>query len=146
MNLKRIQDLSIYYWLQSKVPSIVNVEDGFPTGSLTLPTVSITSLDIRGVPLELGGCDYNTSFWRIDIFAKNKAQRDELAYLLFDEIEHQVPVYDYGVGFPPAISPPQIGTLIVSKRLLRPVHVFEELVEKLYWRSSVTFFTYYEQI
>lgn len=146
MNISRKQDLSIYYWLEDKVPSMVNVEDGFPTSALTLPTVSITALDVKGLPLELGGCDYNMSFWRIDIFAKNKAQRDELASLLFDEIEQQVPVYDYDVGFPPIISPPRIGTLIVSKRLLRPVHVFEELVDKLYWRSSLTFFTYYEQI
>lgn len=144
MQLYRKIDLSIYYWLVATVPSAVNVEDGFPTGSLTLPTVSITSLDVRGTPFELGGCDLDNMFWRVDTFAANKAQRDELAYIVYKELEAGVPIYDYDEGFPPGVSPTQIGTLIVSKRNLKTIHVFADLVEKLYWRSSVTFFTYYE--
>lgn len=141
MQLYRKLDLSIYYWLIDTVPSAVNVEDGFPTGSLTLPTVSITSLDVRGTPFELGGCDLDNMFWRVDTFAANKAQRDELAYIVYKALEQGIPVYNYDLGF---ISPPQIGTLVVSKRIMKTIHVFADLVEKLYWRSGITFFTYYE--
>lgn len=143
MQLNRKQDLSIYYWLVDTVPTGINVEDGFPVGKLELPTVSITSLDIRAKPFELGGCDLDDMFWRIDTFAVNKAQRDELAYLIYKELEQGIPVYDYDLGF---AAPPQIGTLVVDKRVLKPIHVFEELVEKLYWRTGITFFTVYEAL
>jgi len=144
MDIYRKQDLSIYYWIEGLVPSTVNVSDGFPEGTLELPTVSITSLDMSGKPHEIGGYDLNINFWRIDIFAENVVQRDKLATMLYAELEHNVPVYDYDEGFPPAVSPTQIGTLIVNKRQLKPIHVFEDLVEKLYWRSGITFFSYYE--
>ena len=141
MQLYRKLDLSIYYWLVATVPSGITVEDGFPTGTLELPTVSISSLDVRDKPFELGGCNLDDIFWRIDTFAVNKAQRDELAYLIYKELEQGIPVYDYDLGF---VAPPQIGTLVVSKRNLKVIHVFADLVEKLYWRSGITFFTYYE--
>jgi len=146
MQFNRLCDLSIFYWLRGIVPAIVNVEDGFPVGELTLPTVSITSLDIEGNPFELGGCELDNLFWRIDVFAKNKAQRDELAYLIYKELESNIAVHDYDVGFPPVVTPAQLGTLIVSRRKIRPVHVFEDLVEKLYWRMTITFVSYYEAI
>ena len=141
MQLNRKWDLSIYYWLIDTVPSGITVEDGFPTGNLDLPTVSIVTLDTRAAPFELGGCDLDNMFWRIDTFAANKAQRDELAYIIYKELEQGIPVYDYDLGF---VAPPQIGTLVVSKRNLKVIHVFADLVEKLYWRSGITFFTYYE--
>jgi len=143
MQLNRLTDLSIYYWLVDTVPTGINVEDGFPVGKLELPTVSITSLDIRAKPFELGGCDLDDMFWRVDCFAVNKAQRDELAYLIYKALESGIPVYDYDLGF---AAPPQIGTLVVDKRVLKPIHVFEDLVEKLYWRTGITFFTVYEAL
>jgi len=144
MNIKRKLRQSIYYWLSSLVPTGVNVEDGFPSGKLLLPTVSVVSLDIRGVPFELGGCELDKEFWRIDIFAEDTPQRDELAFLIFDALEQQIPVYNYDEGFPPGASPTQIGYLIVSDRVLKPIYVFKDLVEKLYWRAGITFYTYYQ--
>lgn len=138
--------MSIYYWLESQVDSSVNVEDEFPSGELTLPTVSITELDIRGSALELGGCEQDKLFWRIDIFAKNKAQRDYLKYQLYDELEANIEVNDYDEGFPPSVSPSRLGTLIVKDRRAKAVHVFKELVDKLYWRASITFTTYYQAL
>jgi len=146
MELQRKFDLSWYYWLVSTVPAIVNVSDGFPPDELELPTVSITSLDITGTPFELGGYELDKQFWRVDVFAKNIAQRDELAYIIYKAMECGIPVYNYDEGFPPSVSPTRIGTLIVSKRVLKPIHVFQDLVKKLYWRSAITLFTYYETI
>jgi hypothetical protein len=146
MRLEVKWDRSIYYWISDLVADNINVEDGFPGGKLDLPTVSVTNLDVRGEPLELGGCEQNEIMWRIDIFAKNKTQRDELAYLLYSELEAHIDVNDYDVGFPPDTTPPKIGVLLVDKRVLKPVRVFEDLVEKLYWRSSITFRTKYQAI
>jgi len=146
MLLKQKFPISIYYWLQDQVDNSVNVEDEFPTGELTLPTVSVTELDIRGTSLELGGCELDKLYWRIDIFANNKAQRDYLKYQLYEELESNIEVYDYDEGFPPSTSPSQLGTLIVKDRRAKAVHVFEELVDKLYWRASITFTTYYQAL
>ena len=120
MQLNRKIDLSIYYWLVDEVPTGINVEDGFPVGKLELPTVSIVTLDTKATPFELGGCDLDDSFWRIDVFAVNKAQRDELAYIIYKELEDGIPVYDYDFGF---VAPPQIGTLVVSKRNLKLISI-----------------------
>ncbi len=144
MELKRKFDLSLFYWLVDNVPSVVNVEDGFPNEPLQLSTVSVINLDVEGKPFELGGCELDTQFWRIDIFAGNKVQRDYLANTLYDTLESNITVYDYDEGFPPTVSPSEIGTLITSGRRMRPIRVFEELVEKLYWRTSLTFSTYYQ--
>lgn len=148
MQLYRLFDLSINYWIQGIVPTTmtIHVKDGFPTGTLELPTVSITSLDVRGKPFELGGCELDNQFWRIDIFAQNKAQRDALAYIIYKELEDNIPVYNYDVGFPPSVSPPQIGNLIISKRTMKEIHVFEDLVEKMYYRTGIMFFSYYEAL
>ena len=143
MELHRIFDLSIYYWLSGILPSSINVEDGFPETKLKLPTVSVTQLDITGVPFELGGCERDKLFWRIDVFATNKVQRDALASLIYRTLKNNIPVYNYDEGFE---HPSHIGTLLVSKRQSRPVHTFENLVDKLYWRSAITFFTQYQPI
>jgi len=143
MNISKKQDLSIVYWLKDHVPSSVHVVDGFPTTSLELPTTSVTALDMRGSPFELGGKELVRQLWRIDVFGANINQRDLMASTIFEELENNIPVYDYDFGFPPPV-PPRIGTLIVTERRLTPVHVFEDLVEKLYYRTSITFFTYYQ--
>lgn len=144
MRLERKQQMSIYYWLKDIVDSSVTVKDSFPMEGLTLPTVSITHLDMRGEPFELGAAERDKRMWRIDVFADNKVQRDDLMYLIYSELECNIPVYDYDEGFPPSVSPSQLGTLIVKQRIAKPVHVFEELVEKLYWRASITFSTKYQ--
>jgi len=147
MHQKRKEEVSIYYWLEDNVPDSVNVEDGFPGSTeLTLPTVSITDLDIRGERFELGGCEQDIRWWRIDVFANNKAQRNQLRYSLYEELEDHIKVYDYDEGFPPSVSPSQLGTLLVSDRTSKAVHVFEDLVDKLYWRASIVFSTKYQSL
>ena len=145
MEQKRKEEISIYYWLQDNVPDSVNVEDGFPgSAELTLPTVSITDLDISGEPFELGGSEIDRRWWRIDVFAKDKVQRNKLRYMLYEQLEDHIPVYDYDEGFPPSISPSRLGTLLVEERTSSAVHVFEDLVEKLYWRANIVFSTIYQ--
>lgn len=147
MHLGRKQEISLYFWLEDQVDDSVNVEDGFPGSTeLTLPTVSITDLDISGEPLELGGCEQDIRWWRIDVFASNKAQRNSLRYSLYEELENHIKVYDYDEGFPPSVSPSQLGTLLVSDRTSKAVHVFEDLVDKLYWRASIVFSTKYQSL
>ena len=50
MFIERLQDLSIFHWLQDDILStytMVKVNDGFPQEDLQIPSVSIDSHDIR---------------------------------------------------------------------------------------------------
>lgn len=148
--IERLQDQSCFYWLKSTVPSGVFIVDAFPTNvnstdtPLMLPTVSIEASRMLGVPFELGNYQPNEErLWTIDIFAKNKTQRDDLSYLIFNELSKNIPVFDYNEGFPPSISPTQLGALDVSDIETEPIYVFKDLVKDLYWRTQIRFWTIY---
>lgn len=150
MHLLRKQDLSIYYFLRDDVFApydFVNIVDGYPDDTLELPTVSIDSLDITPTPYELGNrVGIRDRLWAIDVYATNKAQRDEFAYIIVDALELGIPVYDYDEGFPPDISPTQLGALDVKNISSSPVVIFPQIEEKLYWRNSIIFSTIYHPL
>lgn len=149
MDIERIQDLSIYFWLRDMFPDFVNVVDAFPANNvspdtpLVLPVVSIDSVKITSIPFELGNIEINGRMWVIDVFGKNKSQRDDFTYKILNALKLNIPVYDYNQGFPPAVLP-CVGNLLVETIQARPVYVFQELVKDLYWRSSITFSTKYQ--
>ncbi len=149
MHLLRKQDLSIYYFLKDDVFAsydFVNVADGYPDADIQLPTVSIEALDINPIEFELGNrVGRKDRLWVIDVYATNKAQRDEFAYLIVDELENGIPVHDYDEGFPPPI-PTQLGALDVRNIRATPVIIFPQIEEKLYWRMSIIFSTVYHPL
>lgn len=149
MFLERIQDLSIYYWLEELMQPYptVNVNDGYPEGELQLPSVSIESQNIRPGKREMGSrISWRKRFWVIDVMAVNKAQRDELTSIIINDIEQGIPIYDYNEGFPPDVSPTQLGLLMPLDYEVTTIRIFPELMEKMYWRNSVRFFTEYNAI
>jgi len=148
MLLERLQDLSIYYYLTDLFTSYPTVEifDGYPDSDLVIPSISIVNEDINFKPFELGNRKRKKErLWNIDVYGSNKAQRDELVSIIINDIEDGILVYDYNEGFPPS-SPSQIGTLSILDMGVRTVRIFPELVEKLYWRSSIRFLTQYNAI
>lgn len=145
---ERKEDLSIYYWLKDKFsasPS-VNIVDGFPAENLVLPTISIEWKRIEGTNFELGNRDwFKRRLWYIDVFATNKSQRDEFAYKIMNEVSEGIPVYDYDLGFPPAVTPTKLGILIPESVSLDMIKIIPELVDKMYYRSTVMFMAYYDR-
>lgn len=150
MFLERLQDLSIYYWLKDDILSAypsVTVNDGFPEENLEIPSVSVESHDIRSRQKELGNRKSRRQrMWTIEIIATNKAQRDELTSIVLEDLEYGIPVYDYNEGFPPSNSPSELGLLRPIDWEVRTVRIFPDLVEKLYWRNTLRFFTEYNAI
>lgn len=149
MFLDRKQELSIYYWIKDLFETYpnVNVVDEYPDLVLDLPTVAIESSYIDVRPFELGERQgKEVRLWFINIFASNKAQRGEFASLIKEQLKEGIAVFDYDEGFPPAVTPTRIGTLITSSIIAEPVRIFPELVEKLYWRMSIRFITEYGSI
>jgi len=150
MFIERLQDLSIFHWLQDDILvtyTTVKVNDGFPQEDLQIPSVSVESHDIRPRQKELGNRKSRRQrMWTIEIIASNKAQRDELTSIVLEDLEYGIPVYDYNEGFTPSISPTELGLLRPIDWEVRTVRIFPDLVEKLYWRNTIRFFTEYNAI
>lgn len=141
MDIERKKDLSIFYWLQDLFSDVsyVNIEDGYPTEGLEIPTVSVEGGVIKPRPHEMG--NRNRVFkrlWLIDVFATNKSQRDEFAYRVLRALQDVIPVYDYDEGFPPP-TPTKLGVLDAQSISGVPVQIFPEMTEKLYFRFSISF-------
>jgi hypothetical protein len=148
MQLKTLQNRSMYYWLVGVLTSYsVNVEDAFPDEDLELPTVSVEGATTVGTPAEMGNpVRERVRYWNIDIFAVNKDQQDALEQIILDALDLGIIVYDYNEGFPPS-SPSIIGSLSpIGEVVASPVRVFPDLVEKLYWRTRLTFATEYNTV
>lgn len=143
----RKEQTSIYYWLTDLLPSFVHIESEFPQDELVLPTVSITNVRAVARPFQLGSDeDLDKRNWAIDVFAQNSGQRDDYLGLIYDSLKSIICVYNYDVGFPPDVSPPQVGSLYVEERESKPLRVYEDLVKKKYWWGKVLFRTYFNPI
>jgi hypothetical protein len=149
MYLERKQDLSVYYNVKDlfSLSPQINVVDEFPTTNLVLPTVAIEAKTIDPYKFELGNQNrikYRT--WYIDVFAQNKSQRDEMAYMIMNELEECIPVYDYDEGFPPETSPTRLGCLDIDGIHLEIIRINPYLVDTLYFRATVSFSAIYNTI
>lgn len=150
MYIERKQDLSVYYKIKdtfdAEGASFIEIVDEFPAEDLTIPSISIENHSYMVRPFELGnrtGLDIRK--WYINIFANNKSQRDDYGYLIKNALQDGIPVYDYDEGFPPSVSPTQIGGLTVVELEVSPIRIFPELVSKLYWRGQIKLVAVYNQ-
>ncbi len=148
MYIERKQDLSVYYYISNlftdEGATFVNVVTEFPTENLKIPTVSIENGLFTVPAFELGnkrGMDMR--FWHINIFANNNSQKDDYSYLIKNSIQDGIPVFDYDEGFPPDVSPTQIGALVITDLQVNPIRVMSELVTTMYYRAEVKFLAYY---
>ena len=141
MYLERKEDLSVYYFLKNAFSdfSPLSIEDGFPEKVLTIPTVSVEVGRTLVEGFELGNRDgVRVRNWYIDIFAKNKSQRDEFGYRLLDLLKDGIAVYDYDLGFPPVVVP-KVGHLLVLSKSYEPIRIVPQMVETMYYRATVAF-------
>jgi hypothetical protein len=140
--LERMEDLSVYYYLTdifSDAP-FITIVDGFPESDLVIPTIAVEAGKIDVVSFELGNRDgLRVRRWFIDIYAKNKSQRDEIGYRLLDVLKDPIPVYNYNEGFPPSVTPSRAGALIVESKSYNPIRISEKVVDKLYYRATISF-------
>lgn len=98
---------------------------------------------ITGLQGELGNRKtVKERVWYIDVFAKNKAQRDEFAYKIYNDLDDGIVIYNYNEGFPEqGASPSKLGSLIAIERKIQNVKILPELVDELYYRAVIIFTT-----
>ncbi len=149
MYIERLEDISVYEWLKNLFldAPFVTIVDAFPATDLVIPTISVEWDEITGIPLELGNRTMlRERVFYFDIFAKNKSQRDEFAYRIFNELDNGIPVYDYNEGFPEqGATPSRLGALTLEEKNLRNIRVDPELVDELYYRAALFFTAKYDQ-
>lgn len=141
MYIERLEDLSVYYWLKDKFSdtSFITIVDGFPDEELSLPTIAVEAGRIDVQEFELGNRDgLRVRRWFIDIYAKNKSQRDEFGYRLLNELKNPIPVYNYDEGFPPSITPTKIGALAILAKSYNPIKIDIKVTQKLYYRAAIS--------
>jgi hypothetical protein len=146
---ERLEDLSVVYWLKDKFSSsgFVTIVDAFPEDTLVLPTISVEWDTIEGYQWEIGNRKVmKERVWFVDIFAKNKSQRDEFAYKVFNDLDDGITVYNYNEGFPEqGGTPSRLGCLNILNRKVRNIEVDADLVDELYYRATVIFTAAYDQ-
>lgn len=142
MYLERKEDLSIYYWLKDKFSAypFVTIVDAYPEVEMDLPIISVEPRRIKGTLLQLGSrIERHRRLYFIDVFALTYPQRNEFGYKIYNDLElDSIPIYDYDEGFPPAITPSQIGCLELVEKSLDFVPVDPATVQKMYYRSMIT--------
>ena len=144
MYIYRKEDLSVYYWILDMFNDVpfLTVVDSFPDQILAVPTVSIDAGKLDEEPFELGNREkIRIRRWYIDIFARNKSQRDDMGYRLMYNSTNGISINNYDEGFPPAVTPSVIGHMAISANSYEPVPVILDLNEKLYYRGQVILVT-----
>jgi hypothetical protein len=144
--LEKKEELSLVYFLKGLFPTI-KVVDEFPDSILSLPTISVDWDDLTGYQIELGNRHLaQERTWYIDIFCETKEKRKDFAYKIFNELQEGVPVYDYDMGFPPGVSPTQLGSLVPLSLRIRKINPIPELIDELYWRATIILVATYDKL
>lgn len=94
------QDLTNY--LVDYEWNYVSVIDSWPYDDVPpLPFVCIDMQKANKLPLQLGGGDIRDGYWNIQIFARNKGERDDLMDLIYDNVyQRRCPLYLLSSGLP----------------------------------------------
>lgn len=138
--IERKEDLAVNYIIKNLFTDVpgINIVDGYPTDTLIIPTIAIEAGKLRLEDFELGnrlGRRYRK--WLIEVYAKNKSQRDEYGYRILNGFTNGIAVYDYDLGFPPVVVP-QLEHLDVAQREMDIIRIMPELVDKMYYRATIT--------
>jgi hypothetical protein len=150
MLIYRNEDLSMFYFIKNMFSdtSYIEIVDSFPADEfgapapLTIPTISIDAGKLKEELFELGDRDkVRIRTWYIDIFAKNKSQRDDFGYRILDQTKNGININDYNQGFPPTVTPSKIGHMDVLSISYEPVPVMLDKSELLYFRGQVILVT-----
>jgi hypothetical protein len=147
MELLRKQDLSVIYWLRDLLidSPFIDVVSEYTTDSLIPPCIAVETGSTDGEPFELGNREVLIQrMYYIDVYAQNISQRNDYAYKIFNELTTSViPIYDYDEGFPPDVSPTQLGTLKFVKARIDPITLDPELVDQMKYRSAIMYSAIY---
>jgi hypothetical protein len=147
--LERKEDLSVFYHISDLFATVTFaiIEDSFPETVVQLPTIAIDAGTLDHEIYEMGNkTPLRIRKWYIDVFAKNKSQRDDFCYKILNSLDSGINVYNYDEGFPPSVSPSKIGHLGLLKKSFLPIPVIVEENSLKYYRGQVIVLTQNDQV
>lgn len=118
----RLADASLIYHLREMMETNgwtsgnYEVKDAYPDNIAEItkfPLLTVQTISVDSKPIQLGNRSTMNVTWAIDIFAKTDGQRDDVAQLLWDDLnESSINIYDFNDGFPAILGDyTGIGTL-----------------------------------
>jgi len=153
MSLLRLAHLSIIYKIEEIIEANgwvsgnYRVVDGYPSESelrdpIIWPTVSVGVGQLFGRDVELGSKVWPTFTIAIDVFAITDSQRDDLSYILWNELnENSYNLYDFNSAFPTILGDytgiPVLGNYGVSKLTITPFDPEDSTIEGLNHHSMI---------
>lgn len=90
--------------IESYIPVEVaeKIYDGeeYSAESLGLPVVLINNMNDKLSPGALGGANWETQYYNINIYGTSEYESKELSAVIREKLPYGIPVYDYSLGFP----------------------------------------------
>lgn len=147
MSKFRNADLSLIFYLREVMENNgwgvddYSVIDSYPTNLDTItkfPSVTVQSNVGDPFPIELGNRSTLKITWAVDVFAKGDGQRDDITYVIWDDLlDSRVALYDFNTGFPPTTGDytgiSTLGAIIFDDiffEVIDPVEFSETIAEK----------------
>lgn len=136
MEAIRLTTLSIIYYLKNEfhkrgintisegdqenlyrnfVPYFVRIIEGFPKVSKDLAALPLIAVDMMSGdenPFQIGGGWKDDLYYNIEIFARRDGERDDLADMILEMVQKDIPLLDFNVGnFPTYVYSDSEGIL-----------------------------------
>lgn len=143
----RLADTSLNYHLQELMQNNgwavgnYEVKDAYPDNLEEItkfPVLTVQTITVDPRPIQLGYKSAMNVTWAIDIFGKTDGQRDDIAHLVWEDLnEANINIYDFNMGFPASIGDyTGIGTLgsvtfeSVTMNIIEPDPTTKTVAEK----------------
>ena len=151
----RMVKLSVYYFLKDKLDDgdwgstgyanneLVTLKDAYPTdeeldrivlpenytgdsNEIVLPVVAIDSGYQNEYPYELGSGPGTARQFIISIFGRERGETDDLSQQIYEWFrDNNISLNNYNEGFPPTVTPTQVGTIEVDRVSLVPINIYD---------------------
>lgn len=114
MTKARNADISLVYHLRELIEdsgwsaNAYEVLDAYPVNLDTItkfPSIAVQMSVGNSFPFQIGSPSALSITWLIDIFAKGDGQRDDVTYLIWENLrDNQITLYDFNSGFPASVG------------------------------------------
>ncbi|MEM4134611.1 MAG: hypothetical protein QXV73_05380 [Candidatus Micrarchaeia archaeon] len=139
MYIEENAHFSLIRKLKDSFADTVKVVDSYPRNQIEVPLISVDIIRLDFTKLQIG--DYNNIrniTWIVDVFAKNKTQRDRMTFQLMSTLEQKIPIYDFTNGFNNQ-NLIEIGAIEPKRLRVEFVEIEVENPEELFFRAIGSF-------
>lgn len=113
---------------------------GLEDVEIVLPIVTIEYTNQVGIPFQLGSREATSRSFMITVMANDETEMDMLSQQIYEWLrDYDIPLNNYNSGFPPTVTPTQVGTLRVENVNVVPVRIVGSPDISDDYRTQITF-------